>query len=107
MSRKSKHNDGAMIKALNPKDPDTKYTGEEPFFAVQPDPEFRNSALARSFSWYTRYYGRKEGKELYIQYLELNDRKADAKINGKSSRQRNSHYIVLVSTYDITWSTIE
>jgi hypothetical protein len=84
MSRKSKHNDGAMIKALNPKDPDTKYTGEEPFFAVQPDPEFRNSALARSFSWYTRYYGRKEGKELYIQYLELNDRKADAKIMAKA-----------------------
>jgi len=84
MSRKSKHNDGAMIKALNPKDPDTKYTGEEPFFAVQPDSEFRASALARAFSWYNRYYGRKEGKELYIQYLELNDRKADAKIMAKA-----------------------
>ena len=40
MSRKFKNSDHAMIKALNPKDPDTKYTGEEPFFAVQPDSEY-------------------------------------------------------------------
>jgi hypothetical protein len=73
-----------MIKALNPKDPDTKYTGEEPFFAVQPDSEFRTSAMARAFSWYTRFYGRKEAKDLLIQYLELNDRKADAKVMAKA-----------------------
>lgn len=84
MSRKSKNSDHAMIKALNPKDPDTKYTGEEPFFAVQPDIEFRTSALARAFSWYTRFYGRKEAKDLLIQYLELNDRKADAKVMARA-----------------------
>ena len=84
MSRKSKNSDHAMIKALNPKDPDTKYTGEEPFFAVQPDSEFRTSAMARAFSWYTRFYGRKEAKDLLIQYLELNDRKADAKVMAKA-----------------------
>ena len=84
MSRKSKNSDHAMIKALNPKDGDTKYTGDEPFFAVQPDPEFRNSALARAFSWYTRFYVRKDAKDLLIQYLELNDRKADAKILNKA-----------------------
>jgi hypothetical protein len=73
-----------MIKALNPKDGDTKYVGDEPFFAVQPDPEFRNSALARAFSWYTRFYVRKDAKDLMIQYLEQNDRKQDAKIMAKA-----------------------
>jgi hypothetical protein len=84
MTRKSKHSDHALIKALNPKDGDTKYTGDEPFFAVQPDSEFRNSALARAFSWYTRFYVRKDAKDLLIQYLELNDRKADAKVMAKT-----------------------
>ena len=73
-----------FVKALNPKDGDTKYTGDEPFFAVQPDSDYRNSALARSFSWYNRYYGRKEAKELLIQYLEHNDRKSDAKVVNKT-----------------------
>ena len=83
MSRKSKNSDH-VIKALNPKDADTKYTGDEPFFAIQPDPEFRNSALARAFSWYTRFYVRKDAKELMIQYLEQNDRKQDAKVMAKA-----------------------
>lgn len=93
MSRKSKNSDHAMIKALNPKDPDTKYTGEEPFFAVQPDSDCRNSALAGAFSWYTRFYGRKEAKDLLVQYLELNDRKADAKVMAKAPESE------ILSTY--------
>ena len=84
MTRKSKPNDNAIIKAMNPKDTDTKYTGEEPFFTIQPDSEVRASSLARAFTWYNRFYGRKEGKELLIQYLELNDRKADAKVLAKT-----------------------
>lgn len=72
-----------FVKALNPKDSDTKYTGDEPMFAVQPDSEFRNSALAHAFGWYHRFYSRKDAKELLIQYLELNDRKADAKVFAK------------------------
>jgi len=84
MTRKSKTNDSTLIKALNPKDTDTKYTGDEPFFTIQPDSEIRASSLARAFTWYNRYYGRKEGKELLIQYLELNDRKADAKVLAKT-----------------------
>ena len=73
-----------MIKALNPKDTDTKYVGDEPFFAVQPEPDFRNSALARAFTWYTRFYVRKDAKDLLIQYLELSDRKQDAKVMAKA-----------------------
>ena len=84
MTRKSKPNDNAIIKAMNPKDTDTKYMGDEPFFAIQPDSEIRASTLARAFSWYAKFYGRKEGKELLIQYLELNNRKADARVLAKT-----------------------
>lgn len=92
MSRK-KPNDSTLIKALNPKDADTKYLGDEPFFAVQPDSDTRNSALARSFTWYNRFYGRKEAKELLIQYLEQNDRKADNKLIAKAPESQ------ILSTY--------
>lgn len=93
MSRKAKGSDQALIKALNPKDPETKYTGDEPFFVIQPDPEFRTSTLARAFSWYNRFYGRKEAKDLLIQYLEHNDRKADAKVMAKAPESE------ILSTY--------
>jgi hypothetical protein len=82
-----------FVKALNPKDGDTKYVGDEPFFAVQPDSEFRNSVLARAFSWYTRFYVRKDAKDLLIQYLEYNDRKSDAKILAKTPESE------ILSTY--------
>jgi hypothetical protein len=34
----------------------------------------------RSFTWYNRFYGKKDAKELLSQYLDLNNRPADAKI---------------------------
>jgi hypothetical protein len=92
MSRK-KLNENAVIKALNPKDGDTKYAGDEPFFALQPESDSRNSALARAFTWYTRFYARKDAKDLLIQYLELNDRKADAKVMAKAPESE------ILSTY--------
>lgn len=78
-TRKPKKTDDHFIKALNPRDPDTKYMGDEPFFALQPDPEYRGVALARSFNWYNRFYGKKDAKELLCQYLEHHDRQDDAK----------------------------
>ena len=74
-----KHTDEHFVKALNPRDADTKYMGEEPFFPVQPDTEERFSALARSFTWYTRFYSKKDAKELLCQYLDYNKRTDDAK----------------------------
>lgn len=78
-TRKPKKTDDHFIKALNPRDPDTKYMGDEPFFALQPDSEYRGVALARSFNWYNRFYGKKDAKELMCQYLEQHDRQEDAK----------------------------
>ena len=71
--------DDHVIKALNPRDADTKYFGDEPFFPAQPTPENRNVALARSFTWYHRFYGKKDAKELLCQYLEIKGRTDEAK----------------------------
>jgi len=75
-----KHTDEHFVKALNPRDADTKYMGEEPFFPIQPDTELRFSALARSFTWYTRFYSKKDARELMAQYLDYNKRTDQAKM---------------------------
>lgn len=78
-TRKPKKTGDHFIKSLNPRDPDTKYMGDEPFFPLQPDSENRGIALARSFNWYNRFYGKKDAKELLAQYLEHHDRASEAK----------------------------
>lgn len=79
-TRKPKKTSDHFIKALNPRDVDQKYLGDEPFFALQPDSDQRGVALARSFTWYGRFYGKKDAKELLAQYCEHHDRTNDAKI---------------------------
>ena len=76
-----------MVKALNPRDADTKYLGEEPLFAEQPISEYRNSALARALSWYNRFYNRKDARDMMATYLDMHERTADAKILRKVSDQ--------------------
>ena len=83
MTKKRNTEDHSMVKSLNPRDPDTKYFGEEPLFVVQPDADLRRLALMRSFTWYNRFYGKKEAKELMSQYLEFNKRTQDAKVMRK------------------------
>ncbi len=80
MTKKSKKVvDTSGVRALNPRDPDTKYMGDEPLFALQPDPDLRNSALGNALKWYSKFYCRKDAKDLLIQYLEMSNRKEDAK----------------------------
>lgn len=78
-TRKRNSEDHSQVKALNPKNPDTKYMGEEPLFVLQPEENRRLSALAYSFSWYNWFYGKKDAKELMCQYLEFNNRTQEAK----------------------------
>jgi hypothetical protein len=82
-TRKKNSEDHSQVKALNPRDVDVQYYGDEPLFVVQPDPDQRRVALMRSFTWYNRFYGKKDAKELMAQYLDLNSRPADAKIMRK------------------------
>lgn len=74
-----KTEDHAQVRALNPKDADTKYLGDEPLFAEQPMPEYRGSAIARSLAWYHRFYGRKDARDMLATYLDFHDRIADGK----------------------------
>ena len=67
------------LKALNPRTPDTKYTGGEPEWRTQPDSENRNSRLGAAFHWYGYHYGKKEVKEFIIDWLARNDRQREAK----------------------------
>ena len=80
MTKKRNTDDYSMVKSLNPRDPDTKYFGEEPLFVIQPDSDLRRVTLMRSFTWYNRFYGKKEAKELMSQYLDFNNRTQDAKV---------------------------
>jgi hypothetical protein len=71
----------SSVKSLDPKDPDTKYVGVEPEFTLQP--ENRTVALMKSLSWYSRFYGRKDAKEILIQYLTHVGKTPEAKIMHK------------------------
>jgi hypothetical protein len=82
-TRKRNSEDHSQVKALNPKNADTKYMGDEPLFVLQPDPERRTSSLAYSFTWYNWFYGKKDAKELMCQFLELNKRTQESKIMRK------------------------
>lgn len=79
-TRKPKATSDHFIKALNPRDADTKYMGDEPYFPIQPAAGARTVALTYGFTWYNRFYGKKDAKELMAQYLDHNNRESDAKI---------------------------
>ena len=79
-TRKRNTEDHSLVKALNPRDADVQHYGDEPLFVLQPDEDKRRLALMRSFTWYHRFYGKKDAKELLSQYLEFHTRTADAKI---------------------------
>ena len=68
---------------LNPKSADTKYTGGEPEWRLQPEGESRASALIAAFTWYNYHYDKKTVKELIIDWLIRNDRSRDAKDFGR------------------------
>ena len=65
-------------KSLNPRSPDTKYTGLEPTWRVQPTDD-RTSQLSAAFSWYNYFYGKKDAREMLVAYLESHGRKADVR----------------------------
>jgi len=66
------------VKPLNPRSPDTKYTGLEPTWRVQPTDD-RTSQLSAAFSLYNYFYGKKDAREMLVAYLESHGRKADVR----------------------------
>ena len=69
-----------VIKPLNPKGADFKYVGPEPVWKFQPTTENRTSSLGRAFAWYNYHYGKKDAKDMLIQYLQINHREKDARL---------------------------
>jgi len=68
----------AAVRPMNPRSPDTKYTGLEPTWRVQPTDD-RTSQLSAAFSWYNYFYGKKDAREMLVAYLESHGRKADVR----------------------------
>lgn len=68
------------IKDLKPRTSDAMYFGPEPKFIEQPIPDKLEWRLAEAFTWYNRFYDKKEAKEFVIQYLDHCNKKADAKL---------------------------
>ena len=69
-----------VIKPLNPKGADFKYVGPEPTWKFQPTTENRTSSLGRAFAWYNYHYGKRDAKDMLIQYLQINHREKDARL---------------------------
>ena len=67
------------LKTMNPKSADMKYTGQEPEWRIQPTNDQRDSALAKAFTWYNYHYGKKDVKEIVIDWLARQDRQRDAR----------------------------
>ena len=66
------------VKPLNPRSADTNAMGMEPTWRVQPT-EGRISAFSHAFSWYNYFYGKKDAREMIVNYLETHGRKDDVR----------------------------
>ena len=66
------------VKPLNPRSADTNAMGMEPTWRVQPT-QGRISALSHAFSWYNYFYGKKDARDMIINYLETHGRKDDVR----------------------------
>ena len=67
------------IKLLNPRSSDTNVMGPEPTWKVQPI-DHRISALSKAFGWYNYFYGKKDARDMIVNYLELHGRKNDVRL---------------------------
>jgi hypothetical protein len=66
------------VKPLNPRSADTNAMGMEPTWTRQPS-DNRISAFSHAFSWYNYFYGKKDAREMIVNYLETHDRKDDVR----------------------------
>jgi hypothetical protein len=66
------------VKPLNPRSSDTNVMGAEPTWRTQPT-DNRISAFSHAFSWYNYFYGKKDARDMIVNYLEAHDRKADVR----------------------------
>lgn len=78
----------SVVKPLLFRGAESKHLGDEPSW--EKPVQNRTIALARACSWYNYYLSSKEGKPMFLQWLETNKRKDDAKvIRGVSDSEFN------------------
>lgn len=63
-------------KPLNPRSLDVKYTGAEPRWPQQPAESERRVAMMKAFTWYGYYYGKKDAKNMILDWLKVNNAKS-------------------------------
>lgn len=78
MARKVKQTQTHQFKTLRPSELDSKHIGQEPDYSIQPDPTKRLSFISRSLSWYNIFYGKKEARDVLVEYLIHKDRPNEA-----------------------------
>ena len=66
------------VKPLNPRSADTNAMGMDPTWRTQPT-QGRISAFSQAFSWYNYFYGKKDAREMIVNYLETHGRKDDVR----------------------------
>lgn len=66
------------VKPLNPRSSDTNVMGPEPTWRTQPTSN-RISAFSHAFSWYNYFYGKKDARDMIVNYLESRGRKEDVR----------------------------
>jgi hypothetical protein len=67
------------LKLLNPRSSDTNILGQEPTWTVQPT-QYRITALSKAFTWYNYFYGKKDARDMIVNYLETHGRKDDVRL---------------------------
>ena len=77
-ARKAQPAAKTAVRPLIPRSGDTKYTGDEPEWRLQPT-ENRAGHLSKALAWYNYFYGKKDARDMIVAWLEHNDSRADAK----------------------------
>lgn len=67
------------VKLLNPRSGDTQVMGTEPTWDVQPT-DNRISRMSKAFGWYNYFYGKKDARDMIVNYLETHGRKNDVRL---------------------------
>lgn len=78
------------------RDPDTKYTGGEPVFIHQPEPDRRAGAMAAAFNWYSRFFDSKVAREQLALWAENHQ---DATVVGLSKQIRKADEKEVMQTF--------
>lgn len=81
---------------LQVRDPDTKYTGGEPVFIHQPEPDRRPGAMAAAFNWYSRFFDSKVAREQLALWAENYQ---DTNVVGLSKQIRKADEKEVMSTF--------